>query len=100
MTVTASPLTNARGTPWTSRGRRNLGCAGSGLGNGGITAPGTYQRRKGSVGPDERHDSYWRHDWRIVLAYARDQQLISPNAYAVGSHLGDRSDDKAHHAYP
>src|SRR3954447_9231129 len=100
VTVPDAPILNARGQPWTSRGRRNLAWVGSGFGNGGVTPPGRYERRRGCIGSDEHHDTFWMSDWRRLLAHLRHAGAISPNAYEVGSHLADFSNERGEHTWP
>ena len=87
----------SRGRP---RGRRNLAWAGTGLGNGGVAAPGHYQRRRGCLGPDNNHDAFWLSDWRRLLDHLRQTGAISPNAHAVGNHLAGFSNERAEHTWP
>src|SRR4051794_37248218 len=100
MTVPHAPPLNARGQAGTSRGLRNVAWAGTGLGNGGVSAPGRYPRRRGCIGSDQGHDTFWLSDWRRLLAHLRDLGAISPNAYEAGSHLADFSNERAEHTYP
>ena len=99
MTTTTRPRTNARGNPWASRGRRNLTAAGSGLGNGGVTPPGHYTRRRDCLGP-ERHDNRWRMDWLKLLGHLLSEGRITPIDAGVGVALSTFSNDTGEHVWP
>jgi len=99
MTTTARPRTNARGNPWTSKGRRNLAAAGSGLGNGGVVPPGHYIRRRGILGPG-RHDNRWRLDWLKLLSHLLSESRITPIDAGVGVALSTFSNDTGEHVWP
>src|SRR3954454_22053802 len=99
MTTVEQPRTNARGNPSTSVGRRNLTAAGTGLGNGGVTPPRRYQRRRDCLGPD-RHDNRWRMDWLKVLTHLQSDGRIGPILAAVGAALASFSNDTGEHVWP
>src|SRR4051812_42603024 len=99
MPTVEHPRTNARGNPWRSIGRRNLAAAGTGLGNGGVTPPGHYLRRRDCLGPD-RHDNRWRMDWLKLLSYLLSEGRISAVDAGVGVALSTFSNDTGEHIWP
>jgi hypothetical protein len=94
MPPTTPTLTlTTRGQPTTSRGLRNASCIGTSLGNGGVTAPGTYERRRNIIDPEERHDAWWRRDWLLQLAEMYKARLISERAMTAGQLIATYSSD-------
>lgn len=93
------PASNNRGQPWRSVGRRNLGCVGTGLGNGGSAPPGDYQRRRHCI-DDGVHDRMWREHWlRCLLRLLGDGEL-TVTEHAVGQVLAEVSNPHGKVVYP
>lgn len=95
----APPATNNRGQPWSSVGLRNMGCVGTGLGNGGTPPPGRYERRRECLGPFA-HDKRWRAHWQRCLLDALAEDEITRTYYAIGMSLSDYSGADGHHVFP
>lgn len=98
-TSVAVPLNN-KGQPCTSAGRRNSTAIGSGLGNGGVTPPGTYERRRDSVTHEIRHHRRFREQWRRVLDEQLSTSDVHRTVHAVGSALAMFSNDTAKNVWP
>lgn len=94
-----APLNN-KGRPCTSVGQRNAASIGSGLGNGGVTPPGTYERRRDSVTHEIRHHRRFREQWRRVLDHLLSTGDIHRTVHAVGSALSMFSNDTAKNVWP
>lgn len=93
------PVMNNRGQPWSSVGLRNVGCVGTGLGNGGTPAPGRYERRRGCLGPFT-HDKRWRSHWLRCVGDALVHGEITPIIHTVGTMLATYSGHDGHHVFP
>ncbi|CAN5810344.1 hypothetical protein BH24ACT5_BH24ACT5_01540 [soil metagenome] len=93
------PVVNNRGAPWSSVGGRNLGWAGTGLGNGGVTPPGSYPRRRDCLKAGT-HDRMWREHWLRLVNQALIAGELNPTQHAVAAVLAEHSNQHGAHVYP
>lgn len=91
---------NNRGNPCTSIGRRNATAVGTGLGNGGVTPPGHYDRRRDCVNHDPRGNPYFREQWRRCLDHLLVVADIPRTVHTVGSALITFSDKAGELVWP
>ena len=91
---------NNRGRLCTSAGRRNATAIGTGLGNGGVKPPGTYERRRAAVTLEVRHHRRFREQWRRILDHQLSTGDIHRTVHSVGSALSTFSNDVAKNAWP